>query len=81
MPCIGLKQLDQAGRGIRVPFVWAVDFNNTCFSHKHHLSESDWPYAFCTGGATETQARTEWFPLVDKMSRKQGSLFFNITMI
>ena len=37
----------------------AVDFNNTCFSRKHHLSESDWSHAFCTGQATKTQDRIE----------------------
>ena len=80
MSLVDLTRLDQAWKGISVPFVTGCDFLNICHSERHHLSESNWPRGFCTGGATNSQARTHRCPLVDKRSREQGNFFLDITV-
>ena len=71
---VGLRQLDQAGRGIWFPIVRGYFKHQP--SEKHHLSESNWPVSSVQVGQP-SQVRTHWCPFVDKMSREQGSLLWH----
>ena len=62
----GRRLGEAGGSGGWVPFERGCEFYNICPSEKHHLSESNWPPDFCTGGATKNQVWSYWCHLMDK---------------